>query len=135
MKRILLCLILSALFFSTLIAAEPQVWSVNSRSDVLKGDARGVSIDADGAISLAPKMSEAFKTGQSFIWSSAIDSTGNIYLGTGGDGKIFKVTPDGAGASFADLAEMNVTAITLGRSGEIFAATSPDGKVYRIDAS
>jgi len=29
---------------------------------------------------------------------------------------------------------MNVTSIAIGKGGEVFAATSPDGKVYRIDA-
>jgi len=77
-------------------------------------------------------LAEVFKTDQPYIWSSAFDAAGNVYLGTGGDGKVFKVA-GGAGSLFADLAEMNVTALAVGRAGEIFAATSPDGKVYRID--
>ncbi len=134
MKRtIYLACILAALCFPC-IAAESAVWSVNSRADVLRGDARGVSIDADGTISLAPKLTEIFKTGQSYIWSSAADAAGNIYLGTGGDGKIFKVSATGTGSQFADLNEMNVTALVV-RGNEIFAATSPDGKVYRLDAN
>ena len=116
-------------------AAGPSVWSVNSRADVIRGDARGVSIDQDGTISLAPRLSEVFKSGQSYIWSSVVDAAGNVYLGTGGDGKIFKVDAGGKGTLFADLSEMNVSALVIGRSGEIFAATSPDGKVYRLDAS
>ncbi len=128
-------------FFAILVfsfsaaASEPLVWSVNSRADVLKGDARGVSIDQDGSITLAPKLTEVFKTEQSYIWSSAVDASGNVFLGTGGDGKVFKVDASGKGALFADLSEMNVSALAIGRSGEIFAGTSPDGKVYRIDAS
>lgn len=126
----------SSLFLSiACIAAEPSIWSVNSRADVLKGDARGVSISQDGTISLGPKLTEVYKTGQSYIWSSVVDASGNVYLGTGGDGKIFKVSVNGVGAQFADLAEMNVSALAIGRNGEIFAGTSPDGKVYRIDAS
>ncbi len=116
-------------------AAGPSIWSVNSRADVVKGDARGVSIDSEGNISLAPKLTEVFKTGQPYIWSSISDTTGNVYLGTGGDGKIFKVDPTGKGTLFTDLSEMNVSALALGRSGEIYAATSPDGKVYKIDAA
>ncbi len=112
----------------------PQVWTVSSRADVLKGDARGVSIDHNGTISLAPQFSETFKTGQQFVWSSAVDAAGNVYLGTGGDGKIFKVTAAGQGSEFADLAEMNVSALAIVGS-DIFAATSPDGKVYRIDST
>ena len=109
-------------------AVEPMVWSVNSRAEVLRGDARGISIDDTGTMALAPRLTEAFKTEQSYIWSSTADAAGNVYLGTGGDGKIFKVDPSGKGSLFVDLAELNVSSIVLGRAGEIFAATSPDGK-------
>jgi hypothetical protein len=120
---------------STILASEPQIWSVNSRADVLKGNAKGVSIDANGTISLAPKLNEIFNTGQSYIWSSAVDTAGNFYLGTGADGKVFKVDANGKGSLFSDLNELNVSALAIGKAGEIFAATSPDGKVYRIDSS
>ena len=113
--------------------SEPSIWTVNSRADVLRGEARSVSIDSNGAITLAPRLTEVYRTEQPYIWSSAIDPAGNVYLGTGGDGKIFKVTPAGSGSLFADLTEMNVTAIAIGRNGEVFAATSPDGKVYLLD--
>ncbi|MBP6003658.1 MAG: hypothetical protein KA746_09520 [Pyrinomonadaceae bacterium] len=119
----------------TTLAADPAVWSVNSRPDVLKGDARGVSIDDNGMISLAPRLTEVYKTEQSFVWASAVDNAGNVYLATGGEGKVFKVDASGKGAVFADLDELNVSAVVVGRSGEIFASTSPDGKVYRLDAS
>ena len=135
MKKLVISLLLTVVLTISAFAGEPSIWSVNTRSDVLKGDARNVSIDSGGAIGLAPKLTEVYKTGQPYIWSSAVDAAGNVYLGTGGDGKIFKVTAAGAGSLFADLAEMNVTAVTLDKNGELFAATSPDGKVYKIDAA
>ncbi|HEX6124139.1 MAG TPA: hypothetical protein VFZ23_02080, partial [Pyrinomonadaceae bacterium] len=116
-------------------ASEPSIWTVASRADVLKGDSRGVSIDANGAISLAPKLTEIYKTEQPYIWSTAIDQAGNVFLGTGSDGRVYKVSPTGTGALFSDLTELNVTALAIGRGGELFAATSPDGKVYRIDGA
>jgi hypothetical protein len=135
MMKFFLCLAV-ALFLSTQsFAAEPSIWSVSSRADVLKGDARNVSIDSSGAVSLAPRLTEVYKTEQPYIWSSATDSSGNVYLGTGGDGKVFKITPSGSGSMLTDLTELNVTAIAIGQNGEIFAATSPDGKVYRIDVA
>jgi len=91
MKICFFAFILLALPSLSVLAGGPQVWSVNTRAEVLKGDARGVSIDQDGTITLAPKLTEVFKTGQQFIWSSAVDTWGNVFLGTGGDGKIFKV--------------------------------------------
>lgn len=135
MKNILLSAICAVTFSITTFSAEPSVWSVNSRADVLKGDARGVSIDQSGAITIAPRWAEVFRSDQAFIWSTAVDAAGNIYLGTGGEGKVFRVDPAGKGVLFSDLAELNVTGLAVGRNGEIFAATSPDGKVYRIDQS
>lgn len=116
-------------------ASQPEIWTVNTRADVLKGDSRGVSIDANGVITLAPRLTEAYRTEQPFVWSSAVDTAGNVYLGTGGDGKLFRVDASGRGALFADLAELNVSALALGARGEIFAATLPDGKVYQIAAN
>ncbi|HVE59791.1 MAG TPA: hypothetical protein VNB22_23465 [Pyrinomonadaceae bacterium] len=116
-------------------ASEPSIWSVNSRADVLKGDSRGVSIDDNGVISLAPKLNETFRTEQPYVWASAVDAAGNVYLGTGGDGKVFKVDASGKGTLFADLAELNVSALAIGKAGEIYAATLPDGKVYQINSS
>lgn len=135
MKNFFSFVLLSLISTVLASASEPLVWSVNSRADVLKGDARGVSIDHNGEITLAPRLTEVFKTEQPYIWSSAIDSGGNVYLGTGGDGKVFKVDASGKNSLFADLAELNVSAMAIGKSGEIFAATSPDGKVYRLDSS
>ena len=97
MKRSVLVFLVIVLLTAAVTAGEPLVWSVDSRADVLKGDARGVSIDDTGAITLAPKLTEVFKTEQSYIWSSAADAGGNVYLGTGGDGKIFKVDAAGSG--------------------------------------
>ena len=130
------------LFLATIIslpftatAAEPSVWTVGTRADVLKGDARGVSIDSNGSITLAPKLTEIYKTEQPYIWSTAIDGSGNVFLGTGSDGRIYKVLPGGTGSMFADLTELNVTALAVGKTGELFAASSPDGKVYRVDSA
>jgi sugar lactone lactonase YvrE len=126
------------LFFlqtTTIFASEPKIWTIDTRAEILKGEAKGVSIDENGTVTLAPKLTEVFKTEQSYIWSSAIDAAGNVYLGTGSDGRIYKVDATGKGSLFYDSTELNVSALAVGKSGELYAGTSPDGKVYRIDAS
>ena len=128
-------LLLVAIFVSNTFASEPQIWTVNSRADVLRGDARNVSVDANGTITLAPKLTEVFKTDQQYIWSSAIDTSGNVFLGTGGEGRIYKVTSGGTSALFTDLNELNVTAIVVKKDGGLFASSSPDGKVYQVDSA
>lgn len=135
--RQLLVLTFSVLFLSFSVRAalvsEPAVWHVNTRAEVLRGDARGVSITDNGTIVLAPRLAEVYNTQQSFVWSSATDATGNVYLGTGNDGRIFRVGANGQGSLFFDSNELDVTAIVVGKDNQIYAATSPDGKVYRID--
>lgn len=135
MKKYLLFAIFLSFFTNIIQASEPAIWSVNSKIDVLKGDARGVSIGDNGTITVAPRLTEVFRTEQSYVWSSAVDEKGNIFLGTGADGKIFKVDGGGKGALFYDTNELNVSALALGRNGELYAGTSPDGKVYRIESN
>jgi hypothetical protein len=118
--------------FATIQAGQPVVWETNSRAELLKGDSRGVSISETGVLMLAPKLTEVFHTQQTYIWSSAIDSQGTVFLGTGHDGKIFKVSSTAGASVLYDSSELDVTALAVGADGVIYAGTSPDGKVYRI---
>lgn len=117
---------------TTALAGEPVIWEINSRADLLKGEARGISITDNGVLTLAPKLDQVFDSEQPYIWSAAADAAGNVYLGTGHDGKLFRVTPDGKGSLLYKASELDVTALAVARDGAIFAATSPDGKVYRV---
>src|SRR5689334_24058175 len=113
-------------------AGQPIVWETSGRTELLKGDSRGVSISDTGVLMLAPKLTEIFNTQQTYVWSSAIDNQGNVFLGTGHDGKIYKVSSAGTGSLLYDAAELDVTALAIARDGSVYAGTSPDGKVYRI---
>lgn len=122
----------ATVFPSSALAGEPVVWEMSARAELLKGEARGVSITDNGLLTLAPKLDQVFDTEQPYIWSAAADAAGNIYLGTGHDGRLFRVTADGKGALLYKTAELDVTALAIAKDGSVFAATSPDGKVYRV---
>jgi hypothetical protein len=113
-------------------AGEPVIWEITSRAELLKGEAHGVSVTDNGALMLAPRLDPLFNTEQPYVWSSAADAAGTVYLGTGHDGKIFRVGADGKGSLLYKTSELDVTALALGRDGAIYAGTSPDGKVYRV---
>jgi sugar lactone lactonase YvrE len=132
MKKFIYFVFVGLLCGFNLKASEPAIWSVNTRGEVLKGDAKGVSITETGAITLSPRLTEIFKTEQPYVWSSAVDAGGNVFLGTGSDGRIYRIDANGKGAIFADTNELNVSALAIGRNGELYAGTSPDGKVYRF---
>jgi hypothetical protein len=109
-NALLLLLSIFILFPKGARAGEPLIWQTGSRAEILKGDARGISITDSGAFMLAPRFAQLFDTQQGFIWSSAIDREGSLYLGTGHDGRIFRVTADGRGTLLYDAAELDVPA-------------------------
>src|SRR5918911_2538588 len=106
-KQLTISALLLIFLFSTAQAGQPVVWETSGRTELLKGDSRGVSISDTGVLMLAPKLTEVFNTQQTYVWSSAVDNQGNVFLGTGHDGKIFKVTPGGSGALLYDAAELD----------------------------
>src|SRR5437868_2013395 len=135
-KNKILIALVAAIVFGTVpaFAGEPIIWDLGSRAELLKGEAHGISISDTGVVTLAPNVNEIFNTEQAYVWSTAIDSSGNVYLGTGHDGKLFRVGADGKGSLLFKASELDVTALAIAKDGAVFAATSPDGKVYRVTA-
>src|SRR5262249_37245797 len=120
---------------TSVLGSGPVFWEISRQEDIVKGDARGVTIADNGTISLAPALDLVFDTKEAYVWSSAVDPQGNVYLGTGHDGRIFKVEPNGAGKLVYDAPELDVTAMTTDAQGNVYAGTSPDGKIYKITAA
>lgn len=135
MKKLISAAAAAAIIVSTAFASEPSIWSTNSKDSILKGEARNTSILFDGTLRRSPGFREIATTGQPYVWATAIDKDGNVFLATGPDGKVFKVPPAGGASLFTDFEELNVSAIATGADGMVYAATSPDGKVYRIDGN
>jgi sugar lactone lactonase YvrE len=131
---VLLAVVFLTCFSSSAFAGAPVVWEIGSRTELLKGEARGVSVTDSGVLTLAPGFSALFDTEQAYVWSTTVDAAGNVYIGTGHDGKLFRVTPDGKGSLLYKAPELDVTALVMANDGAIYVATSPDGKVYRVTA-
>ena len=115
------------------LASGPVFWETAKQDDVVKGDARGVSIAENGAVTLAPAYTLVYDTKEAYIWSSTTDAAGNIYLGTGHDGKIFKVTAAGVGQMIYDAPELDVTALATDAQQNLYAADIKGASVALAD--
>ena len=116
-----------------------KLWTVDSYGEMEKGATEGVSIRSDGRLEAGPATSLLYATGKNYVWSLASDDHGNGYLGLGGTSSgsavVMKVGLDGKVTQIFAGKELAVQAVRVLADGAVLAATSPDGKVYRIPAA
>lgn len=118
---------------AVLIAASPTFWTVSTQADFLKGDVEDLSIDSDGRVFLGPAASLVAETAAPFLWAILPGPDGTIWAGSGNEGKVLKIA-DGKVTTFFDAPELEVHAIAPAPKGGLYVATSPDGKIYAVEA-
>ncbi len=129
-----LCFALAFACLATpLHAAQPQFLRIEGARDFLDGDSEGVSVDSEGRLRLAPASKLLHDTEAPFVWCLARDGKGNLYAGTGNDGKVFRVDHDGKTSLFFDAPELEIHALAIGPEDRLYVGSSPDGKVYAVD--
>ena len=68
-----------------------------------------------------------------YIFALALDEGGNIYLGTGPEGKIYKLNSLGKKHQLIyDSRDKNILSLAIGRDGYIYAGSDSRGLVYKI---
>jgi sugar lactone lactonase YvrE len=72
------------------------------------------------------------RTAASHIMALTLDHQNNLYVGTGNDGIIYKVTPDGKTNVLFDAKENSITGLATDKQGVVYAVTGPKGILYRI---
>ncbi len=130
--RGLIFLLLFAGLSCVLLAVTPQFWENFTQDELLRGTLTRVSLGPEGRLFLAPAYDLFYDTGQPYIFSMVRDKSGNLYLGTGHSGKVFKVDPQGKGSLYYQSKELDVFAMALDATGVLYVGTSPDGKVYKV---
>ena len=128
-----LCVLIAFLSTLALEATQPRQWAVSTQAGFLRGELKGVSVTSDGALVPAPALEEKLNTTEAFVYSAVIDRAGNVYLGTGSNGKIYRLARNGQGGEWAKLQEAGVFALAIDSMDRIYAATAPKGRVYRLD--
>ena len=138
MKTIRLLLVALAAL-ATGFAVDTHFWQHGDRADFESGTLKNLSLRADGRIFLSPEFTEIFDSSTPYLWTLAPDSKGNLYTAGGGTGsgtaKVFVIDRAGTRARpFAELDGLEIHAIVLDSKDEVYAATDPDGKIYKIGA-
>jgi hypothetical protein len=80
------------------------------------------------------KSSVFFDPGTKYIWSLALDDSGNLYVATGDHGQIFRVAPNGDHSLFFKSDEPHIRVLTFDGQGNVIAGSDGSGLIYRINA-
>ncbi|MBM3764077.1 MAG: hypothetical protein FJW32_01680 [Acidobacteria bacterium] len=127
-------LLFSVLVVGAAFAVDTHFWTLTSKEDHDKATLTRLSVRSDGRVTLAPALRELNDPSVSYLWTIARGPDGTIYSGGGNPGaattKVF-ATRNGQTRTVAELPGLQIQAIALDGAGRVYAATAPDGKVYR----
>lgn len=114
-------------------AVETSLWEQKSQGEFIRGEAKSVSLTGEDEVILAPSLDLIYDTGQLFAWSLVEDSQGNLFVGTGNEGKIFKIKKEGKGELFYDSEELQILSLAIDKEDNLYAGTAPQGMIVRIN--
>ena len=69
-----------------------------------------------------------------YIFAIALDDGGNIFVGTGPEGKVYRCDPLGNNSKVIyDSLDKNILSLAVGKDGYVYAGSDDRGLVYKID--
>ncbi len=109
-----------------------RTWEQSKFEELIKGTPTGIAIRSSGGLELAPAFKALCATPSTYIWAIVADDAGNVYAATGAPARVYRITPTGQVTIIFEPQELQVQALKQA-GGVIYAATAPDGKVYKIE--
>jgi hypothetical protein len=115
-------------------AGKVKVWHQHTPANYDKAQWKDAVISSEGTLRLARLLRPLTSLDADHIWDIAEDAEGNLYAAAGGEGKVWKIAPDGK-ATVAWTGEgCQVLCLAIGSDGTVYAGTGPTGRIVRIDA-
>jgi len=132
---------LMALFASQALAVTSSQWSLKNQ-DFAKGEMKNLSLSSKGQLRLerAFKKMEIENKDSLAIWSSAIDSKGAVYFGTGAGAAIYKLTTVDKVDKLEKIKldekvfgdDIIVTKMAVDSKDNVYAALMPSSRIIKI---
>lgn len=108
------------------------VWKQTSQADFLRGTFKNTTATTGDLLTLAGSLNLLCDTSEAYVWCIKSDGKGNVYLGTGNNGIIYKAGPDGKTSVLYDSPELEIQSLALDKAGNVYAGTAPNGIIYKV---
>ncbi len=128
-----LLVVAAALLAPHAAAVGTRSFQLGSLDDFKGGDLTGVSVDSNGNVHAGLNLG-ALPIPDASTVRSALVVGDAVLLGTGSEGKIFRVA-GGKYELFATTGAWVETSMVVGWNGDVYASTYPDGKVFKMSAA
>lgn len=120
----------------------PAARAVSTRSFVIDdaasfaaGELHHAAVRSDGEVRVSVGLERiAMPPEVSLVYSAARGPDGALYLGTGDDGRIYRLAGEVV-TLFSETRQLLVTALAMGEGGVLYAGTIPEGRIYAIDTT
>ena len=113
-------------------AVTTQKFVLDDASALSAGELEGTSVHSSGFVSIGTHATRTEIADTPLAYSLLRMKKSAFLVGTGTSGKIFEV--DGKKVrEYADTKQLLISSLAMGRKGDVFAATIPDGQIFRID--
>jgi hypothetical protein len=113
-----------------------SVWTIDGTDSLLRQldhiEFENVSIHRQGTVTLAPALVAKALGDAAAVWQTATDRSGNVYVATGHQGRLFRLGRTGRPELVFDSGTGEILALTSDASGAVYFGTTPDAKIYRI---
>lgn len=121
-----------AFLVGTAAAVTTERFVLDDAESLSAGELIRTTVHSDGRVEAGVELQRVeLPPDVPLIYSSARGADGAIYLGTGNDGRIFRVRGDRA-ELFAETGQLLVSAMAFGEGGTLYAGTLPEGRIYAI---
>jgi sugar lactone lactonase YvrE len=116
-------------------AVGTRSFELDDAASLAAGELQRTAVHSDGRVTTGVELRRiALPDDVALVWSTARAADGAIYLGTGNDGRIYRVRGDAVDL-FAQTGQLLVSALALGDGGILYAGTLPEGRIFAIDAA
>ncbi len=112
-------------------AVGTRTFDLDTLDEFSGGDLEGVAVGSDGVVRAGLKLGDVRVPGATTIFSALARADGSVLLGTSPGGKVMKVAGDQV-TELADTKETGVTSLVEDGRGNVYAATFPDAKIFKV---
>jgi len=113
-------------------AVDTRVLRDESFAEFNQGVSTGTELLAEGRLQVGPRAVQKEKSAEGVVWDIAVDPVdGSVFYATGHNGKVFHLQKNGKLEVWADLLEVQATAVAIDPKGGVLIGASPSGKIYR----